>query len=153
MKASAEDKGVDLYVLERAFSSTHHGSEAVVRAHLVYVSVIMCMYFGHTISLIAPAPRPPLRSHTLRLLTGRPHALPSHIFTVYWSAYCSSRLCCVHTSPPPSTPTPSRPSSRTYANAVESGWRLAEATRDGPRRFVGCTVGITEALQKPELQD
>ncbi len=30
MKPTAEDKGVDLYVLERAFISTHQGSEAVV---------------------------------------------------------------------------------------------------------------------------
>ena len=31
MKPTAEDKAVDLYVLERAFISTHQGSEALVR--------------------------------------------------------------------------------------------------------------------------
>ncbi len=33
MKPTIEDKAVDLYVLERAFVSTHPGSEFLVRGH------------------------------------------------------------------------------------------------------------------------
>lgn len=37
-KATAEDKAVDLYVLERAFASTHPKSEAMVGVHGALVS-------------------------------------------------------------------------------------------------------------------
>lgn len=36
MKPSVEDKAVDLYVLERAFTSSHPGSEPLVRDKLVH---------------------------------------------------------------------------------------------------------------------
>jgi TP53 regulating kinase-like protein len=42
MKPTAEDKAVDLYVLERAFISTHNGSESFVSFSFTFMDVYMC---------------------------------------------------------------------------------------------------------------
>lgn len=50
MKATPEDKAVDLYVLERAFISTHPNSEAMVRKHaliMLYPVLIFSEYQQH----------------------------------------------------------------------------------------------------------
>jgi tRNA A-37 threonylcarbamoyl transferase component Bud32 len=39
-----DDKAVDLYVLERAFISTHPGSEHLVSASISRVCVYVCVY-------------------------------------------------------------------------------------------------------------
>ena len=41
MKPSVEDKAVDLYVLERAFASTHPGSDALVSRDLCNLIVFV----------------------------------------------------------------------------------------------------------------
>jgi len=43
MKPNQEDKAVDLYVLERAFISTHPGSEYLVRT-FVYLQLMLVMH-------------------------------------------------------------------------------------------------------------
>ena len=51
MKPTMEDKAVDLYVLERAFTSTHPGSENLVRTQLLCVNYFRTIIANHVVTI------------------------------------------------------------------------------------------------------